>query len=222
MLTELTVGDTPAPWAALGFAVDPAAATTRVGAVTVGLTGDGGGITGWALGGLAAGIDDLDGLAVAHSDGPGPGPPPSTTTTPADGVVHPNGVRSIDHVVLATPNLPRTVDALVGAGLELRRVRDAGHDDAGGRRQQAFFWLGEVILEVVGPAQAAGVGPPRLWGLAFTADLGQAADWLGDRLRPPKPAVQPGRLIATVDRSAGSAVPMVLLSPHPASRVHPA
>lgn len=206
-LTEVVVADPPELWADLGFALQGGLALVDGVGIRPAGADAGRGIVGWAVHGLGEGIAALDGLPVDAASQP--------PAEPAGAAPHPNGVSGFDHLVLATPDLPRTVDALVGAGLDLRRVRDAGEDRSGARRQQAFFWLGTAILEVVGPDRAAGDGPPQLWGLALTGDLEQAAAFLGDRLRPAKPAVQPGRMIATLDRSAGSTVPVVIMSPHP-------
>ena len=60
---------------------------------------------------------------------------------------HPNGVVSIDHLVVITPALDRTSAVLQTAGLDLRRVREG--ETPGGSRRQAFFRMGELILEVV-------------------------------------------------------------------------
>ena len=93
-----------------------------------------------------------------------------------------------------TPDLDRTTAALGAVGLEARRTREAG-----GGRQQRFFRLGEVILELVGPAEPAGEGPAAFWGLAFTvADIDATAAHLAGRIGEPKAAVQPGRRIATL------------------------
>lgn len=120
--------------------------------------------------------------------------------------MHPNDVRAIDHVVLLTPDLDATIDTLSADGHDLRRVRDAGNG-----MQQAFFRLGPVILEVVGPSD----GDERLWGITFTVDdLDATVAFLGDRVRPPKDAVQPGRRIATLDTAAGSTVPIAFMTPH--------
>lgn len=204
MLTRLRLADAPDLWADLGFAVE--GRTVRIGAVEVELDGNGHGITGWRMAGLPPHVVDLDGIGVERGDVE----PASIDPAPS----HPNGVTSIDHLVMATPDLQRTLKALSAAGLDLRRVRDAGSDREGRLRQQAFFWLGEVILEVVGPAEPAGTGASTLWGLALTGDLSTAGALLGPRLRPPKPAVQPGRTIATLDRGAGSSVPIVIMSGH--------
>lgn len=216
-LVEIEVGDLPDVWRSLGFSISDEGAVDIDG-VVVRTGGSGPGITGWTLRGLEVGTLAIDGLAVrpappqaaADADTASPDEGASSASTPA----HPNGVTGIDHVVLATPDLPRTIEALTVAGLSLRRVRDVGRDRSGTVRQQAFFWLGRVILEVVGPAEPVGDGPPTLWGLALTGDLDVARAHLGDRLRTPKPAVQPGRMIATIDPDAGSTVPIVVMSPH--------
>jgi catechol 2,3-dioxygenase-like lactoylglutathione lyase family enzyme len=106
--------------------------------------------------------------------------------------VHRNGVTRIDHVVLMTPDVPRTVAALASLGLEPRRERDAG------ALQQVFFRLGAEILEVVGPKEA-GPGSASLWGLTFVVDdIDATAAFLGDRVGRVKDAVQPSRRITTL------------------------
>lgn len=139
---------------------------------------------------------DRPGLSGWELRDRGEGNPPPT---PA----HPNGVVAIDHVVLFAPDLDAAVDDLAADGHDLRRVRDAG----GGVRQ-AFFRLGPVILEVVGPMEPAG-----LWGITFTvADLDASARVLGERLGPVKDAVQPGRRIATLH--AGTTPAIAVMSGH--------
>ncbi|HUQ39527.1 MAG TPA: VOC family protein [Acidimicrobiales bacterium] len=188
MLT-LDVGDPPETWSELGFAVD--GDVCRIGDVTHRLGADGRGVRAWSLG-------VVDGLR--------------TTNAAGDAAVteHANGVVALDHLVVSTPDMDRTVAALEAAGFELRRTREAGPI------RQAFFKVGDVILELAGPAAASGDGPARFWGLAFTvADLDATASYLGDRLRPAKDAVQPGRRIATLDKSAGSTVAIAFMSPEP-------
>jgi hypothetical protein len=115
----------------------------------------------------------------------------------------------VDHVVVFTPALGRTIAALEGAGIELRRVREPS--EPGPPVHQAFFRLGEVILEVVENPKAA--GDAALWGVTLAvSDLGAAAELLGDRLGEVHAAVQPGRRIATVRRAAGLGVPVALMS----------
>jgi hypothetical protein len=209
-LTEVAVGDDAAAWSSIGFTVGEGG-VCRVGAVDVRLVGAGGprrGIVGWRLAGTASGgaLDGLPaagppagaGTGAAGEAGPGPAP-------------HPNGATVLDHVVVITPDLERTTAAIEAEGIGARRTREAGR----GRRQR-FFRLGEVILELVGPAEPAGDGPARLWGLAFTvADIDATADHLAGRISAPKPAVQPGRRIATLRAGDAVSVPVAFLSAGP-------
>ena len=196
-LAGLLIGDAPDVWAGLGFVVDEGDAV-HVSGVRHQLGGAAKGIRDWSLRDTdEAGIDGLAlGMPVA---------PPQPTPE------HPNGVVALDHVELATPNVGRTIEAIEAAGIELRRVRDAGPG-----RQQAFFKLGEVVLELVGPKAPAGDGTPRFYGLAWTVrDADETAAFFGDRLKPFKDAVQPGRRIATLSSSAGSTVPHAFMTAEP-------
>jgi len=208
-IEQLVLADEPERWAALGFAVDGDA--VQLGAVRLRLAGEnaGRGIVGWSLRELAS--VELDGMPTTRADGS------DSAGTSAE---HPNGVVAIDHVVAMTPALDRTVQALRDAGLELRRIRE--QPTPAGAPRQAFFRLGAEILEVVQePAQviaARGDGgadrSARLWGLAFVApDLDRTVAALGEHAGEAREAVQPGRRIATVRRSAGLAVPIALMSP---------
>jgi hypothetical protein len=114
-----------------------------------------------------------------------------------------------------TPDLDRTFAALESAGLDLRRVRDAGTPEHPLR--QGFYRLGEVILEVVGDVEPD--GPARFWGLVVVvSDIEALAERLGDDLGAPRGAVQPGRRIATLRASAGLGVPVAFMSPAPNTR----
>ena len=195
-LAALLIGDPPESWTDLGFVVEDGA--VHVSGVRHVLGGDAKGIRDWSLRDAVG--EGIDGLAFGL-------PVKDPEPTPA----HPNGVIALDHVVLATPNIGRTIESIEAAGIDLRRVRNAGEG-----RQQAFFKLGDVILEVVGPTAPSGDGPPRFFGLAWTVrDTEATAAFFGDRLKPFKPAVQPGRTIATLSSSAGSTVPHAFMSGEP-------
>jgi hypothetical protein len=205
-IDELTVADPPGAWSAVGF--DVGGDTCVVGDVRIRLAGSdaGRGLTGWSL--REVETTDLDGLSTLQSDRQPPGEPP----------LHPNGITAIDHVVAITPQLDRTVTVLQGAGLDLRRIRE--EPTPAGAPRQAFFRLGSTILEVVQePPEAIERGggtdrPAFFWGLALVApDLDATVAGLGDRVSEIRPAVQPGRRIATLRRSAGLAVPVALMSP---------
>jgi hypothetical protein len=163
------------------------------------------GILSWTLRDLDG--TELDGLPTRPSE------QPPRALAPA----HPNGVVAIDHVVASSPSLDRSVGALRGAGLDLRRIRD--EPTPTGAPRQAFFRLGAEILELIQePAdsieRAGGSDhPTRFWGLALrVADLEQTVRLLGERVSEIRPAVQAGRRIATLRRSAGLTVPLALMS----------
>ncbi|HEU0024026.1 MAG TPA: hypothetical protein VFQ12_05325, partial [Thermoleophilaceae bacterium] len=99
---ELIVADPPERWRAAAFAVDGEAC--EVGTVRLALAGPGEhrGIVGWSVRALFS--EDLDGLPTTASDRP-----------PAAGGRHPNGVVTLDHLVVMSPALDRTVAALEDA-----------------------------------------------------------------------------------------------------------
>ena len=208
-LDELTIADKPEAWRACGFQVD--GDTCVVGHTRIRLAGGdaGKGLTGWSLRDIAK-VAELDGLPTTRSDRP----------PPREGPVHPNGVAALDHVVAITPALDRTVAALQSAGLDLRRIRE--EPTPADAPRQAFFRLGSVILEVVQEPEEEierGGGEDRpafFWGLALVApDLDATVASLEDRVSEIRPAVQPGRRIASLRRSAGLAIPIALMTALP-------
>lgn len=230
-LAELLVGDEPRAWEAAGFTVEPtreasdrALGTVTIGSIEISLLGrdaaldnaaTADGILGWRFTPPPAGDntssaqrpENLDGIATTWTATPGLRSP-FTEQSPA----HANGAERLDHVVMTTPTVSRSIAALEQSGFELRRIREIPPN------QQAFFWAGETIIELVGPAEETTptTKPAKLWGLAFTSgDLALAAEHLGDRLSSPKDAVQAGRQIATLrGNDIGVSVPIVLMSKH--------
>ena len=202
MIDELLVADPPGAWESAGFTVDPDG-VCRVGSVRIRLigAGDSRGIVGWSL---RADVDgDLDGLPTTRSEQP-----------QAEPAVHANGVTSIDHVVLLSPDLERTKVALKGIGLEPRRERDG--ELGGASIRQVFYRFDDVIVEVVGSPENTSDGPSSLWGVTFVADdIDAAAAFFGANTSPLKDAVQPGRRITTLrHRELGMSVRTALISPH--------
>ena len=197
---ELVVAADPARWSDAGFRVERD--ECRVGGVLIRLAGEtaGRGLVEWSLRAVAS--DDLDGLPTRGSQAP--------PVAPA--AIHPNGVTGLDHVVVFSPALDRTVGALEAAGLSLRRIRD--EPTPAGAPRQAFFRLGEVVLEVIQqPDPIESELPARLWGLAFAVeDLEALSRRLGHRVGRVRDAVQPGRRIATAERDAGLGLPVAFMS----------
>jgi hypothetical protein len=198
---EIEVADAPDAWTRAGFQVD-SDAVCRIGGVRLRLSGpgDGIGILGWSLRGLRSDAD-LDGIPTKRSVAPRPAP-----------AEHPNGVTEIDHIVVLSPALGRTVESLVAVGVQPRRERDG---ELGGRPiRQVFFRFGEVIIEVVGAPETAHDGPSTLWGITYNvADIDATAAYLGDRTTSVKQAVQPGRRITTLhSREFGMSVRTAMIS----------
>jgi hypothetical protein len=185
----------PEPWLAAGF--EPDGRELAVGGVRLVFEGAdaGKGVLGWSVRGLAS--TELDGIPTEQSSEP-----------PAQGARQPNGVVAIDHVVAFTPDLERTTTALRAAGLDFRRLREEPTPSGGGH--QAFFRMGDVILEVVHGGRE---GPARLWGLSFLVeDIDATAAHLGELVGEPHDAVQPGRRIATARREAGLGLAVAFMS----------
>ena len=201
-LRRLLIGDDPASWVRAGFSVEDRSTTIgSIGLRFVEPEHHGGrtGILGWELTDIEDG--SIDGLmSIATSD---EAPEP---------VEHPNATSRIDHVVINTPDLDRTIGSLRGFGFSPRRTRDVPGTD----RRQVFLWAGETILEVVGRAEPNGNGPATIWGLALTTDdMDRAVEALGPNLTPPKDAVQPGRRIATIKTGdLGIPTALALMTPH--------
>jgi catechol 2,3-dioxygenase-like lactoylglutathione lyase family enzyme len=189
-LEELEIADEPGDWRALGFEVEDG--VCQVSSVRLRLVGKGPrrGILGWKL-----------------------APEPAAAAASPQ----PNGVERIDHVVLLSPDLDRTVEELRSDGFELRRIREG--ETPGGSTRQAFFRLGEPILEVVQAPEGSSVarnpdGPARLWGIAFLVDdLDATGSALGGLLGTPRDAVQPGRKIATLRPEAGLGPAIAFMTP---------
>jgi len=200
-LAGLDIADPPDVWRRLGFTV-AADGTCVVGTVTLRMLGEqaGEGIVGWTLRPGAAPLPALvDGIPTTAGD-----------SAPAAPTAHPNGALGLDHVVVHTQDLRRTLSALEGTGMEVRRIREARPD-----LHQAFLWAGDVLLEVAGPPAPSGDDPARLWGLVVVApDLDLLAALPAEPLGSVREAVQPGRRIATVRRELGSSVPLAFMTPH--------
>jgi glyoxalase/bleomycin resistance protein/dioxygenase superfamily protein len=207
-LVALHIADDPAAWEEIGFTVE--GDTCLLGTVELRFVGRGAGrgLTGWTLSGASS--TDLDGLDTAIEE-----PLP-----PRDAPAHANGAIGLDHVVVFTPGFDRTLAALEAAGFEVRRIAEIGVEYAPVKR--AFYRLGSVVLEVVDQPRddIDPAGPAFFWGLAVTvSDIESLADRLGERnTSGVRDAIQPGRRIVPLSRTAGLSLPVAFMSPEPARR----
>ena len=188
-IAGLSLTESPDRWRELGFAV-ALDDVCRVGAIELALGAAGeGGLVGWALTGPPHG--DVDGIPTAYRAAPAGSAP-----------AHVNGATRVDHVVLVSPDVARTLGVLLDVGMRPRHQRAAG--SLLRPMRQVFFRHGEAVVELVGPSEREGDGPARLWGVTFAVtDLDACAALRGAQLGPVHAAVQPGRRIASVVREAG-------------------
>ena len=200
-ISELVVGGWAQNWALIGIAFDLNHCAS-LGDVALRLdTSLEPGLHSWVLQGVDIDVANIDGVATSHAVG----------DSQIAVSIQPDfdlGVIGVDHVVINTPDLMRTSDALTAAtGAPLKRVRDAGNNV-----QQGFHRLGSVVVEIV-TAPSMHPGPASLWGFVLNVkDIYAVANHVGpDVLSIPKPAVQAGKLIATFRSSVGLGVPLALM-----------
>lgn len=225
-LVELSVADDQQAWADAGFTVT--GGTVEIGSVKIRLIGanqEPRGIRSWTLAGLgpaAARTNHLDGLPTVF-DTQDPSEPADlggfvVTHAQPRPSPHANGVIGMDHIVVATPDLDRSVVAFENLQLPCRRIREVGGAHP---MRQAFFRLGPTIVEVVGPPAGRGSSlpsdqDPSTWfGLALDVeDLDLTRQLLGDAMGRTKPAVQDGRRISTLGQVFNISVPIAMMDDH--------
>lgn len=188
-------GDAEA-WRSLGFTIDHGSVALSNGAIRPGAA-----VHSIELEPPGRGGASVEGIPIR--DGAG-----GSTPTPT----HPNGAVELDHVVVMTDSIDRTSAAIAQTlGLAQRRVRETP------QVRQAFHRFADepdgtrgCIIEVVERPDLTSVD---IWGLVvIVADLDLAVAASGGLVGAPKPAVQPGRRIATVSRSAGLPLAVALMS----------
>lgn len=190
-MSHLWLRGEPGPWRDAGFHADPKGMIT-VGATTIITDGDDDGSTGWSFDPMTV-VGDIDGFDVRTAP-----PRTSLVTTPHP---HPNGIISIDHVVVTTDDCSRTTTTLEHAGFPTRRTVTT--ERFGTPLLQRFFWAGDVVIELIGPPDPPPVPDPAsrasLFGITFvTSDMDLTVDVLGPMIGAPGPAIQPNRSIATM------------------------
>ena len=196
-IVGLTIASAGEPWRNVGLRVDDG--VSWVGGVRLQFLADESrvGVVGWTLAGSSSAVEQIDGLATSYDDEVEP-----TSWT------HEMGATSVDHVVVMTSSIERTCGAIEAAtGEPLKRIREAGPI------RQGFHRLGPVIAEVV-ETERISASTASFWGFVLVVDdLHDVAGRLGpDVVSLPKPAVQPGRFIASFRESAGLGLPLAIMS----------
>jgi len=190
VLTRLDLPGATACWEALGFSIS--SGKLRVGQVVCHL---GASETSWGFDRPDVLISDVAAAAVS---------PQSALEVPTP-TTHANGAFKVDHIVLASDDPRGTKSQLESFGFVAKGARIVG--DPGAESSQTFFWSGELLLELVGPADGAGTEVPRarIWGVTFV---------VGRLVSQQRAAVQSGRKIAIVSKDAGVGLEVAFMSPH--------
>jgi hypothetical protein len=201
-VAEIVIAAEPGSWRDVGFEIGDDSAC-QVGGIRIRFVGGRDGIVRWVFADAPdPSLADIDGLATGHGD------PPDKP-----GIDQPNGVFGIDHIVVNTPDLERTCDAIAAAtDAPLKRIREAG------TMRQGFHRLGELIVEVVSHPRVV-EDRASFWGLALNVrDIDALFGRYGDSvISPPKDAVQPGRRIASFREAAALGVPVAVMSANPSA-----
>lgn len=210
----LDVLDDPSAWRSAGFTVS-AAGLIDLGEMAIRLLGrskgspQAGGIDGWSfVGGGAAGVLEVDGIPVR----PAPAPSSQVGSGAAEATErHPNGAVSVDHIVLRSPDVDRSIAALGKLGIT--PIRETSTVRRGVR--QVIFRPSATIIELVGSKNTAG-SPPHLWGLTLvTHDVDATHAQLPTSTKEPWPAVQPGRRMTVLRHQEHSiSVAIAFMTPH--------
>mmetsp|Transcript_45518 Transcript_45518/g.97578 ORF Transcript_45518/g.97578 Transcript_45518/m.97578 type:complete len:246 (+) Transcript_45518:309-1046(+) len=205
-LTELRVCDSPQDWKEVGFDIDEHGVLHLPGLrICFGRCTHGASL-GFS-GGNSESVASLDGIHVHHSD--------ELSLTCGN---HPNGVKSVDHVVVRTQDWKATQQAFENLGVPLRRQTENVRLGV-----KALFYRSEQkpspVIEVVAQTseEPHAVHSACLWGITFTSsDIDQTHHFLAHHTAPPWPAVQKGRRITTLKNGEGLGVNLALafISPH--------
>jgi hypothetical protein len=100
--------------------------------------------------------------------------------------------------------------------MPLKRIREVGGTPDRPAFRQGFRRLGPAILELVQAQAENAQEPARFWGLVIIVeDLDGLAARLGTELGKVRPAVQPGRRIATLHQTAGLSPATAFMDPPP-------
>jgi len=201
LLTKLLLPGESSAWEKIGFA--PRDGSFQVGQVTctIGTTEPA-----WAFGVGGVGPDRLSGILTEEY-----------AARPSNGSSsqQPNGAFKIDHVVVLSDQPSQTKAAFEEFGLVAKGARSVGSGDS--ERSQCFFWSGELLIELVGPAVEQQGGSPcaRIWGVTFVlAEFAALLSRAGGLVSGPRDAVQAGRQIATVTRQQEVGIELAFISPH--------
>ena len=201
LLTQLDLPGEASRWKALGFSVP--SGQLRIGQVDCRVDAS---EASWGFTSADVSISGISSIPRSLRE---------TGETGSKSTAHANGASKIDHVVVVSDDPAGTRSQFESSGFVAKGERFVGEADA--QRSQTFFWSGELLLELVGPAHGSAAEGPRarIWGVTFVVDeldrLEQAA---GGLVNNPRAAVQSGRKIAVAGEAAGIGMQIAFMTPH--------
>lgn len=200
-IAELNLPGAAANWAAIGFTiVDDSFVIGQVKCQLRALEPS------WGFAGAESVPTELDGIKTTQAQFA------STSSAPPQ---QPNGAFKIDHVVVISESPSKTKRELEAFGLVAKGERVFGGGSS--RRGGVFFWSGDLLIELVGPADETSRegSRARIWGVTFAvSDFDRLKATAGGLLGEPSEAVQPGRQIATIEASASLGLAAAFITPH--------
>lgn len=192
--TQLYLGDEITPWQEIGFLVSPSG-VIQLGEMAIHLCGKsrGRGVLGWNFHGIPLSLTSVDGIPIMR-------PQEQVTSQEGHPRTHPNGIQSIDHVVLKSKNHLQTEDSFKSVGIPLKRR----NEDLEKKMVYSFYRPSKTILEVLSsPSVGNEVSSSgsTVMGISFTcSDLMATHSFLSSVTKPPWAAVQKNRQITTLNK----------------------
>ena len=195
-IAEFVLSAPSEPWERIGLTVRDGVA--QVGTVRLRFVPGADGVVGWGIADGLLDVPQIDGLPTA-----------AVPASPPDAPQHPMDVNGFDHIIVTTTSIDRTsaeIERCTGEGL--RRIREVPGI------KQGFHRIGEVIVEVVETDRVTD-GQAHFGGLVINVnDLDALCERLGlDVISEPRTAVQPGRRIASIRKTAGLGLPVAIMTP---------
>mmetsp|Transcript_12064 Transcript_12064/g.14636 ORF Transcript_12064/g.14636 Transcript_12064/m.14636 type:complete len:230 (+) Transcript_12064:34-723(+) len=220
-LRSLVCKDGPSAWKAAGFFVN-SNNQIPLGAFNIQLQSEtqsgktaAEGATSWLWSGIDATTSSISGVETSVL------PEREADEVETEEIVHPNGVTTVDHLVLRTSDVQRTKAAFEKIGVPLRRETDEIYP---GLVQLFYRPADEVIIEVIGAKDASDESSSAefvctLWGVTFNVndDLSTASSLLKGRVSKVRKAKQKGRSIMTLrnsDNHPKLGLAVALMTPH--------
>ena len=204
--THITVNDKISEWRKLGFVI-PECGCLKVGEIKVNLQQElfpfkDRGILDWGFSSIPSNLTDIDGIPVETN----------SCSCDREETSHPNGVNSVDHIVLKTSNWQKVDKILSEIGILSRKVRV---DEKKGITF-VFYRPSKTIIEMICPTDQNIMEPSALWGITFAStDIDLTHSVLSGCTKEPWKAVQPGRRITTlVAGKHDISIPVAFISPH--------